>query len=424
MQPERVSDDVGENRRAIELYRAGDVLGARERLEALVRRSPKNALAWINLGFVRFHAGDVLPAQRAYETALQLDERSVQAHHGIAAALEELGDREGCLRHFDIACRLAPIRGAQKRDGDTRVRVLVLLSASLGNLNAFSVLDDAACAVTAAFVEYVESAEVLPAHDVAFNGIGVPEIAEAALRRATDLLATMRAPVINPPERIMASTRIDVARRLGGTNEVRVPKIALVPRAGVRASVAALGFTYPLLVRSPGFHNGRNFELVKDDPALEACVRELPGETLYLIEFVDVRSPDGNVRKYRAIVVGDRIFPLHLAIAKHWKVHYVTADMGDAAHQAEERGFLEDMEAALGDSAMAALERVGGLLGLEYGGIDFGIDAHGRLTIFEANAAMVVPHVNTDPQWSYRRGATDRIRNAMTALLRNRARFA
>ena len=40
-----------------------------------------------------------------------------------------------------------------------------------------------------------------------------------------------------------------------------VPAISSPARR--RASVAALGFTFPLLLRSPGYHTGRNFILVE-----------------------------------------------------------------------------------------------------------------------------------------------------------------
>src|ERR1700679_1294806 len=61
--------------------------------------------------------------------------------------------------------------------------------------------------------------------------------------------------------------------------------------------------------------------------------------------------------KYRVMMIGGKIYPLHLAISRNWKVHYFTSDMADKPdHRSEEAAFLADMPAVLGDKAYRALE--------------------------------------------------------------------
>jgi hypothetical protein len=99
------------------------------------------------------------------------------------------------------------------------------------------------------------------------------------------------------------------------------------------------------------------------------------------------------------------MFPLHLAISHLWKVHYFTSGMADnAAHREEERRFLENMPAALGERAMAALDEIRSEVGLDYFGVDFALAADGSVLLFEANAAMVVIAPPPEPIWDYRRG--------------------
>ena len=74
-------------------------------------------------------------------------------------------------------------------------------------------------------------------------------------------------------------------------------------------------------------------------------------------------------------------------------------------HRQEEARFLGDMPAALGDKAMAALERIQDALGLDYAGIDFGLGPDGDLLLFEANATMVIAPLDADERWAYRRTA-------------------
>jgi hypothetical protein len=118
------------------------------------------------------------------------------------------------------------------------------------------------------------------------------------------------------------------------------------------------------------------------------------------------------------MMVGGRLYPLHLAISKQWKIHYFSADMRDRAeHREEEAKFLADMPGVLGAKAMAALERLLAVMRLDYGGIDFALDQGGEILLFEANATMVVEQPDGDLRWDYRRAAVERIHAAVRDLL-------
>jgi hypothetical protein len=79
------------------------------------------------------------------------------------------------------------------------------------------------------------------------------------------------------------------------------------------------------------------------------------------------------------------------------------------------------MTGTLGDNAMCALANIQAALGLDYAGIDFGLSATGELLLFEANATMVIAKPNDDPHWAYRRGAVDRVMEAVTAMIMRKA---
>jgi hypothetical protein len=96
--------------------------------------------------------------------------------------------------------------------------------------------------------------------------------------------------------------------------------------------------------------------------------------------------------------------------------------MSEAAHRAEDARFLADPAAVLGARAMAALERVRELLALDYAGIDFSLDATGRVVVFEANATMIVLPPGPDPIWDYRRAPVARVIDAVHAMVRTRAK--
>jgi hypothetical protein len=184
----------------------------------------------------------------------------------------------------------------------------------------------------------------------------------------------------------------------------------------------ARGFTFPLLVRAPGFHTGKHFVEVADDAAFAAAVAAIPGEEILLIERLDARGPDGKFRKYRVIAVDRVLYPLHAAVSNEWKVHYFSADMkSSAANRAEDAAFLADLPATVGPRALAALQAIVDALGLDYAGIDFGLDAAGNVLVFEANATMLIPPAGGDPRFAYRVPAVERLVRATQAMFYARA---
>jgi glutathione synthase/RimK-type ligase-like ATP-grasp enzyme len=371
--------------------------------------------------------GDSAKAREHYEAALQIEPDYVEAHRGLALALAEQGEGAAARDHLETGFRGAAVTTLPYRGGGEPIRVLVLVSASPGNTRTDAFLDDRVFAVAKLVVEYYDSSVALPEHDLAFNAVGDADICGAALQTAARILELVEAPVLNPPDRILSTGRAANAARFSMLEGVKAPHTRNFRRdellAGNAAqTLAGAGFAFPLLVRAPGYHAGKNFEKVERPGDLTAAVAALPGDETIVIEFVDLRGRDGNVRKYRAIFVGDTAYPLHLAIAPQWKVHYFSADMAEnAANRAEEEVFLRDMNAAIGGKAADALKRVRETLGLDYGGIDFALAPDGGIVVFEANATMVVPLPGEDARWVYRRAPIDRIYAAVRTLLENTA---
>ena len=140
------------------------------------------------------------------------------------------------------------------------------------------------------------------------------------------------------------------------------------------------------------------------------------------IEYLDARGDDGMARKFRVMFIDGRIYPLHLAVSRDWKVHYFSADMARSADfREEERRFLCDMPGVLGPRAMEALTRVAAALDLQYAGADFALARDGSVLLFEANATMVVFPPGPDPVWDYRRAAIETALEAARRMLDRRA---
>jgi tetratricopeptide (TPR) repeat protein len=410
------------NRLGTLLFGTGYRTAARTAYAEAVARHPSDPLSRVNFGNVLHDAGEFAAAREHFEAALRFEPGNQEAHQGLAYVLAELGDPEGARWHRQKGFENRAVTALPYRGSGQPVPLLLLISAIGGNIPTRTLLDDRVFQTFAVAPEFYDRKDPLPPHRVVFNAIGDADLDAPALAAAESLLALTTARVINRPSAVRATGRADHAR-LRGVPGVIIPSTMTLPREVLCApdaldALARHGFHFPLLIRTPGFQTGRHFVRVETPDVLPAALSTLPGSKLTVIEFLDARSPDGNVRKYRVMMIGGGLYPLHLAISTNWKVHYFTADMADRAdHRAEDADFLADMPRVLGPRIMEALAQIQSILALDYAGIDFGLSAAGDLLFFEANATMVVNPPDPDPRWSYRRPAVDRIFAAVRAML-------
>jgi Flp pilus assembly protein TadD/glutathione synthase/RimK-type ligase-like ATP-grasp enzyme len=395
-------------------------------LEAAMRHADR-AAPHAALGNVLLDVGDTQASQAAFEAALRVDPEHREAHRGLAIIYERAGDVAAADRAWragfpDGSIAISPYRGPKEP-----VRVLLVTSAIGGNIPLQHVLDDRIFQWATLIAESYTPSMTMPPHGVLFNAIGDADKCARALDHAELLLAHIDAPIINAPASIRGSGRADNAARLGAIPGVVVPNIVGFPRAALAgddaaATLAAHGFDWPLLVRSPGYHTGNHFVKIDGPEQVAEAVAPLPGDELLALAYLDTRRPDGTWNKYRVMFVDGELYPLHLAISREWKVHYFTAAMDeDESFRETERAFLEDMPGTLGEATMATLRTIGSTLGLDYGGIDFAFDAQGRLVVFEANATMVILPPKDDPRYAYRKAPIQRALDAVRALIMRRA---
>jgi len=388
---------------------------------------PEHPMARVNLGNLLLRANRHAEARTHYEAALKADPDHAAAHQGMGAVLSDEGDREGAREHFARGFRGHAVSTLPYRGSGPPIPLLQLVSSGGGNIPTAPFLDDCVFLTTVVVADHLDPTTALPPHGLIFNAIGDADLCQPALEAAIRLTALSSAPVINDPCAVMKTGRLDNAACLAALPGVVTPKVLSVPRAvlarlDAAAWMAEHGFAFPLLLRSPGYHTGRNFVLVEKAADLASAAAELPGDELLAIEYLDARGKDGNARKYRVMMIGGKIFPLHLAISRNWKVHYFTSDMAaHPDHRQEEMAFLADMRAVLGDKAIAALHAICDALGLDYAGIDFGVNAAGDLLLFEANATMVIASPDNDPRWAYRHGPITAVIDAVTAMIRQKA---
>jgi tetratricopeptide (TPR) repeat protein len=419
-------------------YRGGAEIVYRE----AVKHYPQDPVSRVNLGHFLLDKSEGLAIHEKAEEALKLQYEAREhfeqalassanfekAHEGLSYVLEHIGEKEKAAWHRREAFKNRYIIPLPCWGGGKPVRVLKLVSTTGGNVRLQRFLDPRRFQTCVVIPEFYDASTPLPEHQLVVNAIGDAEVSYAALAAAQSVLALSSAPVVNPPAAVLATTRSNNARRLSKLSGVVTPITATLARerligSDAPATLASLGFEFPLLLRAPGFHGGLHFLRVAGPEALPQAVSELPGQEVTVMQYLDARGSDGKTRKYRVMFINGQMYPLHVAVSSNWKIHFFTAEMAESAeNRAEDAAFLENMAEVVGPRAMRALQQIQSVLGLDYGGIDFGLNQNGELLLFEANATMVVNPPEPDERWKYRAAAWRRIRTAATRMLNDRAR--
>jgi aromatic-L-amino-acid/L-tryptophan decarboxylase len=414
---------------------------ARLTYKEAILRHPDDPTSRVNLGSLLLEESERLEAHEKVDEAIQLKREArkhfdhalrvsadcEKAHEGLSYLLADLGEEQKAAWHRREAFRNRCVIPLPYRGACEPLPVLQLASTTGGNVRLQQFLDDRTFQTFIVLPEFCGQNTPLPSHKLIVNGIGDAELSGGALKAAISVLARTTAPVVNPPAAVLATRRSNNSKRFSGVPGVVTPITATLPRkllsdSGAETALARHGFNFPLLLRAPGFHTGLHFLRVENAEALPAALADLPGPELIVMQYLDARGPDGKTRKYRAMMIDGQIYPLHVAISSRWKIHYFTAEMSEhPEHRAEDAAFLEDMPGTLGPLAMKALERIQAMLGLDYAGIDFGLNAKREVLMFETNATMVVNPPEPDERWSYRLPAYQRIYAATQKMLMERA---
>lgn len=232
------------------------------------------------------------------------------------------------------------------------------------------------------------------------------------------LLKGYRGRVINPPDRVLRTTRDKVARACAALPHVVAPRtlrIAAARRQG--AAKLAQGFPFPAILRLAGTHTGKVLGLVEGEGELAALLVE--GEDHFLTEFVDFRSPDGLYRKYRFVFIGGEIVMRHLLVSDGWNVHAADRARFMAprpALVAEEKDAIDYGMQAFPHPVRAGLAAIGAAVGLDVFGVDCALSDEGVI-LFEANATMNFFPLARAPQFAYLGTALARAQRAFDALL-------
>jgi tetratricopeptide (TPR) repeat protein len=397
---------------------------AKALLQEWLAQQPQDGQMWHLLGRVCVETGETKSAIRHFEQAIALDPNDADSRYWIGGIQQKLGYIVAAEAAYAEASRIQPRIRHRAINTPPDFRLLVLYAPFSGNTPIEYLFKEASYDIdTLAFFGPREpDIASLGDFDVVLNLMSDADQDEAMLPAAVSLAEKLGKPVVNDPGKIQRTTRDAVADLLPDIAACRIPQILRLD-AGTDVSAAALAellpFAFPVLARPAGTHGGGDFEKIGSFEELAGFLAQRPGADHYVTEYVDYASADGYFRKCRFIFVGEQILPYHLAIGNDWKVHHLSTDM---AHQPwmqrEEAAFLADPATVFNAAHFQALRTIRERIGLDYFGIDCGLDSDGNLLVFEVNATMLVHDDIKD--FPYKDPFVRAIKAAFGAMLLNR----
>ncbi len=421
----------------------GRLLDARRHLEVAVAQAPDSAEAQTELAHIDLLEQDIEGAIEGFERSAALDPDFAWAEIGLATALAEAGRSQEAhqatlravekRRSYERPCRAAlpegrvlVLKGVEDRHFSLMPNDEVELLAGMNNADDH--FDLQRFRVTSYYLDGLEpgrEARGLPDCDVIFNAISDPDAMPNSLAAAARLAAAVEVPVINKPKDIALTARDETYRLFQGLDGIFMPKMARLkdpPRetAGVEALLEAEGIAPPLLVRRTGTHTGASMEKMDNAVQLADYWAASAGGEFYITAFHDFARRDGDYAKFRVFFVDGRILTSQLFISPEW---YVRASgpvlermLRSDFKMKESEAFMSDPERYLGTEAWHALSALRDRLPLDYFGVDFTRLPDGRLMVFEANAVMRIPYLDT-VEFAFRKPYIVALQAALSDLL-------
>lgn len=399
-------------------------------LDCLIALDDQIADAYLQRGVLLAETDRADDALAAFRRALELDPGLRAAHCHMANIHELRNELAEARDHRAAAAREMGVVVQPCTGPDRAASILFLCGTGQGDVPIDYLFDQARFDKIIAFPSasltgaadlgaYIDS---LPAADIIFNVIADPDHGESDLALAAALAQRLPIPLLNPPAKIDRTRRDLMPELLKDIPGLLAPITLRAERDQIAHAASSPGeFEQPFLIRPVRSHGGSHLDKIDRKSDLTSYLGGVPFEQFYVTDYCDYRSEDGYFRKYRFIFVNGVVFPYHLAIMDHWKIHYFRTDMAaEPWMKREEEAFLANYRDIFPGALGEAVQEVAVRLALDYAGMDCSITPDGRLVVFEANAGMLVHLRDRIEDYPYKHRYVPRIRDAVSQLVISR----
>jgi hypothetical protein len=379
-----------------------------------------------------FEGRDIGPAWESLIKRVSEDLTDAAAFLDLATILYAVRQPEKAAQSQKAALDIArTFRLCNGTGGGANILVFVAPGDFMANTPIEFLLESSNANILFHFVD-AETSDLnsVPAHDVAFVGIGESPENRPILENLERLLCGWKGPIMNnAPRQIIALTREGVADTFKDDPAIVAPRTVRLPRAVLETSASQNTLDiideaiveWPVIVRPVGTHAGGGLEKICSGMELQAYLGSHADPEFYIAPFVDYSSKDGKFRKQRIAFINGKAYASHLAVSDHWMVHYLNAGMAEHEdRRAEEAAWMANFDDDFATRHARAFDALHRKLGLDYFAIDCAELPDGRLLLFEADVAMIVHAMDSDRVFPYKKLAMAKLFAGFENALRNR----
>jgi hypothetical protein len=386
---------------------------------------------------IGFRGGDYAAVITELLGCLERNKHDAAALFDLGTILMLNGKRQEGLDCQRDALRLSPLfrqRATGAAEPPLRLLMLAVPGDFMANTPVHFLLEDAGVRLDTLYLSPDgKLPDHVPPHDVLLVGIGESDESAPILAALQPALDRWPRPVLNRPADVLKLARERLAATLRPGRGLDVPVTVRVDRAllerladGKSQPVDILGEgAYPIIARPIGSHAGHGLSKLDTPDAVRAYLKLQKAKDFSMSRFVDYRGADGFFRKFRVVLVGGRPFLAHVAIGRHWMLHYLNAGMAEsAAKRAEEAALMAAFNIGFAARHREALADLAALAGLDYFAVDCAETQEGKLLVFETDTAMIVHDMDPPDLYPYKHPQMTRIFKAFRKMLHARVREA
>ncbi len=225
--------------------------------------------------------------------------------------------------------------------------------------------------------------------DWVVNMLAEPDRYVDALQHFDQKLIGKSLPVFNHPRAILDTQRDVVWKRLADVDSLIAPRcdrfVATHPHQ-FREAFAQGGFDFPVLIRPAGSHTGNDLIIIESKRDWDKIYSiSWSGREMYMAQWVDFQSANGDWPKLRLSITRDSIRVRHILFGDSWLVH---------ASERDAETVERELEVLLGADNWPILQKLGDdirqRIGLDFFGVDLGWKSETEFVLFEANASMSI----------------------------------
>jgi tetratricopeptide (TPR) repeat protein len=379
-------------------------------------------MGWFNKAASLYRLKKYDEALQACDEALKLDSTQYLIYFTKSLVLKELGQMEEAekiyLRSIKMRADLSPVVIAERRPTQKAEILIVSHNPSKerlfksfetvhldcmnfpGQLAELFQNDYHFNYVLEGVVARPAAREKIPQPDVIINNCANGELvlSKGTVPALAKFIDSFGVPVVNHPSAIVQTTRDASARLLRDIPGVLVPTSMRFSTAGKTPEGLAreieTHYHYPIIARTLIAQQGKQMHKIDSREALLKVLASDLQEDFFVIQFMNTPEKHGFYRKIRGTILKDEIIISRVDFSDHWNVRGRRTDVRLKFYLAnlylldEEKRICKDPEAALGRSALQALQTIRDRIPLDIFGIDFDVDSNGTLIFYEANATM------------------------------------